>query len=781
MDAVPAYVQLKGSDQHPAPHAKPLGPADPNERFSVTIVLRRRPDGPPMPDLDYYARTPPSHRRRLPKAEFASKYGASPADITAVSAFVTGAGLTVVETSAVRRSVIVSGTVAQMNRAFGVSLEDYEVTCAPPRAVTPSTRHVTQITEVYRGRDGFIFVPEQIADAVMGVFGLDNRNITQQNGSGDPPSTSGLTVPEVVSFYNFPTNSAAGGTIAIVALGSYVTGNGTHYSSGFDTRTGPTSDLGQYFNSIGQPIPTVITVPSAAISFNGTPDSETTQDICIAATVARHATIAVYFLSHFSDGKFPGESAWVNLIGRIVHPEAGDFPAGVQPPSVISCSNYICDGDDSSTRSIFGVKDQFIDAFSAALQDAAQQQITVCIASGDQGSDSKLGSAIGVKEWGFPFPNDNKAHVQYPASDPWVLSCGGTTIGKDTSTGSFVEYVWNDIFPTYVFPGGQLGGGFATGGGVSDYFTLDNQKMPPWQRSIPVASVNDGHFGRGVPDVAGNASANSGYKCFVNGFPSIMWGTSAVAPLYAGLIAVINAALHGSVGFLNPTLYALGNSVFRHIGAVGPQNNGLNGIKGYSAGGQGWNACAGWGVIEGNKLLSKLRTQYQTVYAKNDGRALPLSGAGNINQASGLAEILYVTLDLPGDYLIMAKAELWNQDSMQQTGVVGVWAQAASEVGGPPSPETVKWIAMASVGLDGNNGDGPLTQRSVSLIGKHTSVLPDDIVILGAATFLGQALRYSLWAMPVGSLVGVDVNETASTLPGNTPIGYKGLESNIPG
>ena len=86
----------------------------------------------------------------------------------------------------------------------------------------------------------------------------------------------------------------------------------------------------------------------------------------------------------------------------------------------------------------------------------------------------------------------------------------------------------------------------------------------------------------------------------------------------------------------------------------------------------------------------------------------------------------------------MAKAELWNQDSMQQTGVVGVWAQAASEVGGPPSPETVKWIAMASVGLGRNNDDGPLTQRSVSLIGKHTSVLPDDIVILGAATFLGR-------------------------------------------
>ena len=164
----------------------------------------------------------------------------------------------------------------------------------------------------------------------MGVFGLDNRNITQQNGSGDPPSTSGLTVPEVVSFYNFPTNSAAGGTIAIVALGSYVTGNGTHYSSGFDTplRTGPTSDLGQYFNLIGQPIPTVITVPLGGDFVQMALRTPRRPKISVfAATVARHATIAVYFLSHFSDGKFPGESAWVNLIRRIVHPEAGEiFP-----------------------------------------------------------------------------------------------------------------------------------------------------------------------------------------------------------------------------------------------------------------------------------------------------------------------------------------------------------------------------------------------------------------------------------------------------------------------
>src|ERR1017187_1455963 len=125
---IPAnYQQLAGSERHPSPKAKLVGPADPNEKLPVTIVLRRRPDGPPMPNFDSYASIPPRHRRPLPETEFAAKYGAAPSDIESVSKFASAAGLTVVETSAARRSVIVSGTVAQMEKAFGVTLGRYEV------------------------------------------------------------------------------------------------------------------------------------------------------------------------------------------------------------------------------------------------------------------------------------------------------------------------------------------------------------------------------------------------------------------------------------------------------------------------------------------------------------------------------------------------------------------------------------------------------------------------------------------------------------------------------
>jgi kumamolisin len=462
--AIPqGYSQLKGSERRPGPTARLLGPADPNEIFSATIVLRRRPDGAPTPTAQELARVPLNQRRRLPEAEFAAKYGASPDDIDAVTRFAAAKGLRVVDANAARRSVIVSGAVAQMGQAFGVTLGRYEVAATRnPRSAgsTAKAGGAAPALENYRGRDGFIYVPQELEDAVIGVFGLDNRNITKQNGAGDPPDYGELDVPTVAGFYKFPNSSAAGQTIAIVSYG----GN----FNGYDTSPGPNNDITQYFSSslpAGYKRPTIINVPPAAGANNGNPDNETTQDICIAATVAQGATIAVYFLSFFSTG----QNSWHDLFARIVTPAPGDLPAGVNPPSVVSCSLYVSDGDDAATLMHEGVSAGFVAAIHMALQDAATQFITVCSASGDQGSDSKVGSEAGINAFNKNFGPDGNAHVQYPGSDPYILSCGGTTIGSDG--GSFEEYVWNDTAdnteslatPTW-----------ATGGGVSDYFTASS-------------------------------------------------------------------------------------------------------------------------------------------------------------------------------------------------------------------------------------------------------------------------------------------------------------------
>jgi kumamolisin len=548
------YRRLEGSELKPRPPIELLGPADPADRLKVTIVVRRRADGPAVPDYAHYAKTPPSQRRRLPEEEFARKYGATADDLAAVRRFAETHGLEILDSNAARRSIVASGTVAQFNETFAVTLNTYQ------HQVRRSPLDTEPLTETFRGYDGFVSVPEDLADVIVGVFGLDNRRITKR-AAGDPPGTGLLTVDQVRTLYDFPANQAAGQTIAIFSEGGYLP-----------------SDISANF--AGSP-PAVIDVPVDAPN-GGFPDGETTQDICIAGAAAPGAEIAVYFTTY-------DQAGWVDLITRVVHPSPGDPVC-----AVLSSSFFVSRGDDAATLAADGIPSTWLTAVTQAFEDAAIQGVTVCIASGDFGS----GDAVG----------DGLAHVQYPASDPWVLAVGGTTIGNVSGT-NFDEYSWNDVFSI-----GGFSAQTATGGGVSDLFP------PPWYQAdagVP-PSVNDGHLGRGVPDVAGNASVNSGYPIILGGSPSLfpMNGTSSSTPLWAGLIAVINAALGENVGFVNPALYALGSSVFRDIVAEpGVTDNSL-GAPGYPVG-PGWDACTGWGSPKGVTLLAGLRRFYGPVIAVN--------------------------------------------------------------------------------------------------------------------------------------------------------------------
>jgi kumamolisin len=101
-----------------------------------------------------------------------------------------------------------------------------------------------------------------------------------------------------------------------------------------------------------------------------------------------------------------------------------------------------------------------------------------------------------------------------------------------------------------------------------------------------------------VPDVAADADPETGYSVFVDGSATVIGGTSAVAPLWAGLVALINQSRKQPVGFLNPLIYAATvESSFNDI-TVG-------GNDGYNAG-KGWDACTGLGSPNGAKLLQAL-------------------------------------------------------------------------------------------------------------------------------------------------------------------------------
>jgi kumamolisin len=202
-------------------------------------------------------------------------------------------------------------------------------------------------------------------------------------------------------------------------------------------------------------------------------------------------------------------------------------------------------------------------AFDSAAQDAAALGVTICAASGDNGSSDGV--------------TDGKNHVDFPSSSPHILACGGTSL-QSTSGAITSETVWND---------GASGG--AGGGGFSVQFPI-----PTYQTAAKIAGS-----GRGVPDVSGDADPQTGYNVLVDGQTLVIGGTSAVAPLWSGLIALLNQKLGAPLGFLQPKIYALPSS----SGAFHDITSGTNGAFPAKP---GWDAATGLGSPSGGNLLKAL-------------------------------------------------------------------------------------------------------------------------------------------------------------------------------
>jgi kumamolisin len=134
-----------------------------------------------------------------------------------------------------------------------------------------------------------------------------------------------------------------------------------------------------------------------------------------------------------------------------------------------------------------------------------------------------------------------------------------------------------------------------TGGGVSRQFAL-----PSYQSSAKVPDNVDTHTtGRGVPDVCADADPQTGYRVRANGQDQTVGGTSAVAPLWAGLIALLNQSAGAPLGFAQPRLYPLlGSDAFHDI---------TSGDNGSYQAGAGWDACTGLGSPDGAQLAAQLK------------------------------------------------------------------------------------------------------------------------------------------------------------------------------
>jgi kumamolisin len=524
-------AELPGSEKAPVPQPV-LKPTPPRSKLTVSVIVKRkellkinrrggRAAGPV----------------RVSRAEYMRHHAADPEAIKRVKQFARVFNLKVEAdpTRVARRTIQLTGTVAEIQQAFGVSLQQAKIGDAE-----------------YRVRQGAIHLPASLLDSVEAVLGLDNRPQAQPHFRvrGRQPETaaapSSYTPPQVAAAYQFPASaSGAGQTIGIIELGG-----------GYKT-----ADLKNYFTGLGLAAPSVTAVlvdggansPTNANSADG----EVMLDIEVAASVAPGAKIAVYFTPNTDQG-------FIDAITTAVHDTTNK-------PSVLSIS---WGGPESSWTQ------QSMTALDAACQSAAALGITITVAAGDNGSsDGATGN-----------------NVDFPASSPHVLACGGTKLVASGATITS-ETVWNET----------ANNEGATGGGVSNVFPL-----PSWQANSNVPAPSTATGGRGVPDVAGDADPSTGYSIRVDSQNEVIGGTSAVAPLWAGLIAVANQQLGKQVGFIQPAIYAAkAASAFRDI-TVG--NNGA-----FSAG-PGWDACTGLGSPIASALIPLLAPAASTPPAKKPGK-----------------------------------------------------------------------------------------------------------------------------------------------------------------
>jgi kumamolisin len=518
------FTVLSGSERNPVRGARLIHNSHPDQTIEVSVRIRSKAEAKREELKNALAKPGFKHMSR---ADFENTHGADPADLNQIKKFAQEFGLKVHETGTelARRTVMLSGTVANLQKAFNVELKEY----SHPKGN-------------FRGRVGAISVPTEYADIITGVFGLDNRpqvephfrRLPETPGIKAHSATASFDPNEVAQLYDYPAVNGAGQCIGILEFGG-----------GFQL-----DDLSNYFSSLNiTPEPQVISVSidgdtNSPGDPNG-PDGEVMLDIEVSGAVAPGAKIVVYFAPNTDQG-------YLDAVTTAVHDSTNQ-------PSVISTS---WGGPESEWTS------QALTNLDEAFQAAAAMGVTVCAAAGDNGSTDGV--------------NDGNNHVDYPASDPYVLGCGGTSL--QASNGQIVsETVWDD-----------LPNGGATGGGVSDVFPL-----PAWQSGfdVPAPTVQGG--GRGVPDVSGDADPNTGYNILVDGENAVIGGTSAVAPLWAGLVALINQQLGKSIGYLNPLIYA------QAVEAAGFHDI-TQGNNGAFSAGPGWDACTGLGSPNGVPLESAL-------------------------------------------------------------------------------------------------------------------------------------------------------------------------------
>jgi kumamolisin len=561
---IPAYVAIPKK-------ARLLGWLSADRMVDFTIVLSRRTSLPPAEQVSTRRAAdgqqagsnkslrpgmgPKKPSTHLTHAELWQTYGPAADCVEMIESFARRFGLEITEMPPQRRSIRLRGRAADVARAFKTRFAEFEMDrCRFFAAVREPRTPARWKTRV---------------EAVLGLHNLPRSAPRRRSMAHRQPAV--LRVNELAQTYGFPAHlDGAGQTIGLIEFGG---GFRRHDIAEFCRRMGvdqpritvvkvgsganrPASrkKIGEFLDAASG----TVRLSAEAMQEPGFEDGqgtvEVTMDLEIVAALVPRAHIVVYFAA-------PTEQGLYHAINRAVHDRR-------HRPSVLSISWSVPEQSLPAGE---------VQAIESVLCEAAHLGITVCASTGDSGALN--GAAHG------------KPSVNYPASSPHCLACGGTSRRAD-ARGTMLEVVWNAT---------HHGIHGASGGGVSVCFP-----RPRWQELARVPAAPNGRRGRGLPDVAGLADPRYGCEMWIAGRPFASAGTSCVAPLWAALIARYNQGLGRRCGYLNPQLYRLGEqqtSARQQKKGLRPVTRGNNGF--YRAG-KGWNPCAGYGTPRGEQLLAHL-------------------------------------------------------------------------------------------------------------------------------------------------------------------------------
>jgi kumamolisin len=307
------------------------------------------------------------------------------------------------------------------------------------------------------------------------------------------------------------------------------------------------SDLRAFFRGLKLPQPRFTSV--SVLGARNNPDGRSRQmdgevggDIQTVGALVPGAHIVVYFAPNTERG-------FMAAVAHAVHDQKWK-------PSVLSIS---------WGRNEMHWSRRMLRQFDEILMEAALLGITICCSSGDTG---ELADSL-----------DHTPHVCFPAASPWVVACGGTSLAARRA-GRIVECAWSN----------QMG---ASGSGLSALCA-----RPRWQGR----SHKPSHVGRRVPDVSANADPQSPYRVYINGAWHVGAGTSASAPMWAGLVARLNQLRGERIGLITPALY-------KHAAAL-VKRRALRRVPASRGrrvpAGTGWAPHTGLGVPHGRCLVDAL-------------------------------------------------------------------------------------------------------------------------------------------------------------------------------